>query len=324
MSRIGKKPIEIPKGVSVDINGNIVTVKGPKGTLTKELHKDMIIKIEEGTTMLVKAFRRKNAQISPRIDKEPGINNMVEGVTNGFEKALEINGVGYRHRNRVKKLVLTLDIPIRLKWKSRKVLLLKFPPPTRYCKGCDKQAVGEFAAKIRAKRKPEVYKGKGIKYENEVIRRKEGKAGAKAVRVVSICRRELRRNDKKPSKNEIRRRKHVRVRKKIKGTPERPRLNVFRSLKNIYAQVIDDTTGNTLVSASTLDEAVKGQVCVTAAIRKLQGKSASYSQKALEKGIKKVVFDRGGYILSRQSSKNLPKVQEKPDWSFSAAKVTME
>ena len=117
MSRIGKMPIEIPAGVNVDIKGSVVTVKGPKGTLTKELHSDMIIK-KEGTQITVS--RPSEAKMHKALHglTRTLVNNMVEGVTNGFQKALDVNGVGYRAQKQGKKLVLTLDIHIRLKWKN--------------------------------------------------------------------------------------------------------------------------------------------------------------------------------------------------------------
>ena len=180
MSRIGKMPIEIPAGVNVDIKGSVVTVKGPKGTLTKELHSDMIIK-KEGTQITVS--RPSEAKMHKALHglTRTLVNNMVEGVTNGFQKALDVNGVGYRAQKQGKKLVLTLGYSHPVEMEEPDGITVEIPAPNKIIvKGCDKQEVGEFAAKIRKKRPPEVYKGKGIKYETEVIRRKEGKAGAKA------------------------------------------------------------------------------------------------------------------------------------------------
>jgi large subunit ribosomal protein L6 len=179
MSRIGKMPIEIPAGVKVDIKDNVVTVKGPKGTLTKELHGDMIIK-KEGTTITVERPSDNKIHKSLHGLTRTLVNNMVEGVTKGFEKALEINGVGYRAQKQGKKLVLTLGYSHPVEMDEPAGITVDVPAPNKLIvKGCDKQEVGEFAAKIRTKREPEVYKGKGIKYETEVIRRKEGKTGAK-------------------------------------------------------------------------------------------------------------------------------------------------
>jgi large subunit ribosomal protein L6 len=179
MSRIGKMPIEIPAGVNVDIKENVVTVKGPKGTLTREIHKDMIIK-KEGSQIIVSRPSDDKLHKSLHGLTRTLVNNMVEGVTKGFEKALEINGVGYRAQKQGNKLVLTLGYSHPVEMDEPAGITVEVPAPNKIIvKGSDKQAVGEFAAKIRAKRKPEVYLGKGIKYETEVIRRKAGKAGAK-------------------------------------------------------------------------------------------------------------------------------------------------
>lgn len=180
MSRIGKMPIEIPAGVNVDLKGSTITVKGPKGTLTRELHSDMIVKIE-GTQIVVSRPSDEKKHKALHGLTRTLVNNMVEGVTKGFEKALEVNGVGYRAQKQGKKVVLTLGYSHPVEMEEPEGITVDIPAPNKIIvKGCDKQAVGEFAAKIRAKRPPEVYKGKGIKYETEVIRRKEGKAGAKA------------------------------------------------------------------------------------------------------------------------------------------------
>lgn len=179
MSRIGKMPIEIPVSVNIDIKENIVTVKGPKGTLTKEFHKDMLIK-KEGTQILVTRPSDDKIHKSLHGLTRTLVSNMVEGVTKGFEKTLEINGVGYRAQKQGQKLVLTLGYSHPVEMEEPAGITFDVPAPNKIIvKGCDKQEVGEYAAKIRKKREPEVYKGKGIKYETEVIRRKEGKAGAK-------------------------------------------------------------------------------------------------------------------------------------------------
>lgn len=180
MSRIGKMPIDIPAGVNVDINDNIVTVKGPKGSLTKEFHKDMMIK-KEGTQILVTRPSDEKIHRSLHGLTRTLVSNMVDGVTKGFEKTLEINGVGYRAQKQGTKLVLTLGYSHPVEMEEPAGITFDVPAPNKIIvKGCDKQEVGEYAAKIRIKRKPEVYKGKGIKYETEIIRRKEGKAGAKS------------------------------------------------------------------------------------------------------------------------------------------------
>lgn len=180
MSRIGRLPIEILKGVDVKIEANnVVTVKGQKGTLVREFHKDMIITLEEGKIIVTRPSEEKMHKSLHGLTRTL-LNNMVVGVTNGFEKVLDINGVGYRAAKNGKKLVLTLGYSHPVEMDEPEGVTVEVPSPNKLIvKGVDKQAVGQFAANIRSKRKPEVYKGKGIKYETEVIRRKEGKTGGK-------------------------------------------------------------------------------------------------------------------------------------------------
>jgi large subunit ribosomal protein L6 len=180
MSRIGKLPIAVPKGVDVKLQGdNVLTVKGTKGTLTKQFHKDMIIKVENDQVIVERPSDLKIHKSLHGLTRTL-INNMVEGVTNGFQKALDINGVGYRAQKQGKKLVLTLGYSHPVEMDDPEGITTEVPAPNKIIvKGIDKQIVGEWAAKIRGKREPEPYKGKGIKYETEVIRRKEGKTGGK-------------------------------------------------------------------------------------------------------------------------------------------------
>ncbi len=180
MSRIGKLPIALPKGVDVKLSGdNVLTVKGSKGTLTKQFHKDMIIKVE-GEQITVERPSDLKMHKSLHGLTRTLVNNMVEGVTNGYQKALDINGVGYRAQKQGKKLVLTLGYSHPVEMDDPEGITTEVPAPNKIIvKGIDKQVVGEVAAKIREKRPPEPYKGKGIKYETEVIRRKEGKTGGK-------------------------------------------------------------------------------------------------------------------------------------------------
>lgn len=179
MSRIGRMPIEIPKGVEVKVENNLVTVKGQKGTLAKQMHKDMIIEVEDGKIIVKRPSDEKLHKALHGLTRSL-INNMIEGVTKGYEKALEINGVGYRAQKQGKKLILTLGYSHPVEMEEPAGITVEVPAPNKIVvKGIDKQAVGEFAAKIRSKKEPEPYKGKGIKYETEVIRRKEGKTGGK-------------------------------------------------------------------------------------------------------------------------------------------------
>lgn len=177
MSRIGKNPIAIPAGVDVKIEDHVVTVKGPKGTLTQEFLKDVNIAMEDGKVIVTLANEKAgNLHGLTRTL----INNMVIGVTNGFEKTLEINGIGYRAQKQGNKLVLTLGYSHPVEVVEPEGVTIDVPAQNSIIvKGIDKQRVGQVAANIREFRLPEPYKGKGIKYAGERIRRKEGKAGGK-------------------------------------------------------------------------------------------------------------------------------------------------
>ena len=179
MSRIGNKPIVVPDGVEVKIDGNNITVKGPKGTLTREIHKNITAKLENNVITVT------------RIDDNPEnrslhgltrtlINNMIQGTTKEFTRELQINGVGYRAQKSGNKLVLNLGYSHPVEMVEPEGITFEVPNPNQIIvRGIDKELVGQAAAVIRTKRPPEVYRGKGIKYAEEVIRRKEGKAGKK-------------------------------------------------------------------------------------------------------------------------------------------------
>lgn len=178
MSRIGRMPIAIPQGVDVKIGeGNEVTVKGPKGTLSQSLHPEMLIKVEDGNVIVERPSEIKMHKSLHGLTRTL-IANMVEGVTNGYQKELEINGVGYRAQLNGKKLVLNLGYSHPVEMDPVAGIEIEVPAPNKIIvKGADKQLVGHIASIIREKRLPEPYKGKGIKYVTEHIRRKEGKAG---------------------------------------------------------------------------------------------------------------------------------------------------
>ena len=177
MSRIGKKPIAVPAGVEVKIDGSVVTVKGPKGSLTKEFNRLMKITLD-GAAIIVERPDDENISKSLHGLTRTLINNMVIGVTEGYKKELEINGVGYRCEKKGKDVVMNLGFSHPVVVSDTDDVKLEVPAPNKIIvTGIDKQKVGQYASEIRGKRPPEPYKGKGIKYVDEVIRRKEGKAG---------------------------------------------------------------------------------------------------------------------------------------------------
>ena len=179
MSRIGRKPISIPAGVDVKIDGNVVTVKGPKGTLTREFHPNMHI-AQEGNELLVTRPNDEKENRSLHGLTRTLLHNMVVGVTEGFKKELDVNGVGYRVAMDGKKLVMNLGFSHQVFMEGPEGITIETPSANKIViSGASKEQVGQFAAEVREKRPPEPYKGKGIKYTDEVIRRKEGKTGVK-------------------------------------------------------------------------------------------------------------------------------------------------
>ena len=179
MSRIGNKPINVPQGVEVKIDGQHITVKGPKGTLEKDLHKNMQVSLENGVITVKRPddepFNRSLHGLTRTL-----INNMIEGVVNEYKSNLEINGVGYRAQKQGNKLVMNLGYSHTVEMNPPAGITFDVPDANHITvRGIDKEVVGQTAAVIRTKRPPEVYRGKGIKYAEEHIRRKEGKAGKK-------------------------------------------------------------------------------------------------------------------------------------------------
>ena len=179
MSRIGRKPIQVPSGVDVKIDGHHITVKGPKGTLEREIHKDMTASLDNGVITVTRPSDDKEHRSLHGLTRTL-IENMVVGVTNGFSKELEVNGVGYRAAKQGKDLVMNLGYSHQVIVTEIEGIHIDVPAPNKIViSGPDKQAVGQFAANVREKRPPEPYKGKGIKYVDETIQRKEGKTGKK-------------------------------------------------------------------------------------------------------------------------------------------------
>ena len=177
MSRVGKKPIEIPAGVTVTLNGNVVTVKGPKGELTRTFNPDIEIKVEENIINVSRPSESKEHRALHGTTRAL-LSNMVEGVSKGFEKALELIGVGYRAQKQGNKLVLNVGYSHPVEITPEAGLEIEVPANTKIIvKGTSKERVGALAANIRDVRRPEPYKGKGIRYEGEFVRRKEGKTG---------------------------------------------------------------------------------------------------------------------------------------------------
>lgn len=179
MSRIGNLPVEIPKGVEVDISNNTVSVKGPKGNLSREFHEDMILKKEEDSIIVERPSESKKHKSLHGLTRSL-IEGMIQGVVKGFEKKLLLEGVGYRAVKQGNKLVLTVGYSHPVEFEPPKGIEFEVPEANQIIiRGADKELVGLIAANIRKVREPEPYKGKGIRYENEIVRRKEGKTGAK-------------------------------------------------------------------------------------------------------------------------------------------------
>ena len=180
MSRIGRAPITVPAGVEITLgDNNVVTVKGPKGTLTKQFNANMVIAMDNGVLTVSRPNDSKENRALHGLTRTL-VNNMVVGVTEGYKKELDVNGVGYRVAKEGNKLVMNLGYSHQVIMEEKPGITIEVPGPNKIIiNGCDKQAVGQFAAEVREKRPPEPYKGKGIKYVDEVIRRKVGKTGAK-------------------------------------------------------------------------------------------------------------------------------------------------
>ena len=178
MSRIGRKPVALPAGVEIKVEGNVITVKGPKGELSQEIGEQITAKIEENELIFTRPSDTKEDKAQHGLARAL-VNNMVTGVTTGFQKTLKIVGVGYRAEKQGNKLVMSLGYSHPVEMEDPEGLETKVEENKIIVSGIDKEKVGQYAAEIRSTRTPEPYKGKGIKYDYEVIRRKVGKAGKK-------------------------------------------------------------------------------------------------------------------------------------------------
>ena len=179
MSRIGKRPISVPAGVNVAIDGNSVTAKGPKGELARTLHPEIQVVMENGEILVKRPSDEERHKALHGLTRTL-VANMVEGVHTGFTKTLEISGVGYKAEIKPYGVLLSLGFSHTIEYKTPAGVNIKTPNPTTVIiDGASKELVGQVAAEIRSFRKPEPYKGKGVKYQGEVVRRKAGKAGGK-------------------------------------------------------------------------------------------------------------------------------------------------
>jgi large subunit ribosomal protein L6 len=178
MSRIGKAPIDLPPGVEVQIEGDVVRVKGPKGELQREIRPEAEVRLEDGQLLVTRKAESKQHRAYHGLTRAL-VANMVEGVNTGFRKALEIVGVGYRAEKKGDTLVLTVGYSHEVRYPEPEGITITTPAPTQIVvEGIDKQKVGQVAAELRSVRPPEPYKGKGIRYQGEQVRRKAGKTGA--------------------------------------------------------------------------------------------------------------------------------------------------
>ena len=249
MSRIGRLPVAIPAGVTVDIQeNNHVVVKGPKGTLERTLPAEMSIKVEDGHVVVTRPSDLKKMKALHGLTRTL-IHNMVVGVSEGYTKTLEVNGVGYRAAKQGNKLVLSLGYSHPVEMIDPEGLSSAVDGNKIIVSGISKEIIKE------------------------------------SVNMIS-----------KVSRAQMRQKKHRRLRNHIVGTAQRPRLCVFRSNNHMYAQIIDDTIGNTLVSASTLQKEVKAELEKTNNVDAAAYLGTVLGKKAVEAGITEVVFDRGGFI----------------------------
>jgi large subunit ribosomal protein L6 len=268
MSRIGKLPVDLPSGVTITVDDDFITVNGTKGSLKQFTMPGISVKQDDNQIIVA----RENDEAANRARHglmRSLVNNMVVGVSAGFEKKLEINGVGYRVALQGTDLKFNLGFSHDVIYKLPLGIQVTVDQNIVTVSGIDKQQVGQIAAEIRALKKPEPYKGKGIKYVGERIIRKSGKSGNLAHK----------------TKNAIRR--AYRVRSRISGTAERPRMAVKISNLHITAQIIDDQTSKTLAYATTVGQKLDGTMT-----DKAKWVGESIAKKAKTAKVTKIVFDR--------------------------------
>ena len=247
MSRIGRKPVVVPKGVTVALNGQTLSVKGPKGELSRIFHPEMKLALEGDQVLVSRPTEEARHKALHGLTRTL-VQNMVDGVSKGFTKVLEIQGVGYKAETKPFGLQLALGFSHPVQYKAPAGIKFTVDNNTIVkIEGPDKEMVGQVAAELRSLRKPEPYKGKGVRYQGEAGP-PQGRQDRSQVTMRAV---------KSPStRHELRARRHLRVRKKVAGTAERPRLVVFRSLKHIYAQLVDDDRGVCLLGVGDSSEGV--------------------------------------------------------------------
>jgi len=288
MSRVGSKTIEVPDKVKVAIADNHVSVEGPKGKLEMDMPSRTTVSQDENVLSVARDGDDREAKAMHGLGRSL-LNNMVVGVSEGYVKKLEINGVGFKAAVSGNTVTMNLGYSHPIKYDLPNQVTVSVDKDTNVTiEGPDKQKVGLVAAELRGFYPVEPYKGKGVKYAGEYIRRKEGKTVQYFLRRRRIARPWEMRADKK---RVLMKRRRWRIRKKVVGTVERPRMSVRFTNKNIYVQFIDDDAGNTLASVSTRAKSVDGLAANTAGAGEI-GKLAGEAAKSA--GIKTVVFDRSG------------------------------
>ena len=283
MSRIGRQPIPVASNVQVSIgDDNAITVKGPKGELSREFPRDIRFAAEEGAIVVSRPSDAGPHRALHGLSRSL-LNNMVVGVTDGFTKTLEVQGVGYRAQLQGQALQLAVGFSHPVTVEPPEGITFAVEGPRISINGIDKEQVGQVAADIRKIRPARAVQGEG----HPPPRRAgapQGRQGREGGRVVA-----------KANSVQARVRRHARVRRKVRGTEARPRLNVFRSSSHIYAQVIDDTRGQTLAAASDVEQELAAQASGQPKTARATLVGKAIAERAKAEGVTDVVFDRGGF-----------------------------